>query len=127
MQISSTLSREKILPAMIVALFAAIVIMLRRYADTTKIWFASLILLATVLRGFNRRELRRTSPLDRAFFAVLVTNFLGIAFCLYIDCLGEDHFEGKSTTMMVTVFVAVLLARLSSAQDGPARTVDFTA
>jgi hypothetical protein len=44
-----------------------------------------------------------------------------------VGCPGEDHFEGKSATMMVSVFVAVLLARLSSAHDGPARTVDFAA
>jgi O-antigen ligase len=39
-----------------------------------------------------------------------------------VGCLGEDHFEGKSATMMVTVFVALLLARLSSAQDDRAQT-----
>jgi O-antigen ligase len=31
-----------------------------------------------------------------------------------IGCLGEDHFEGKSATMFVTVFIALLLARLSA-------------
>jgi O-antigen ligase len=37
-----------------------------------------------------------------------------------VGCIGEDHFEGKSATMMVTVFVALLPARLSSAQTGDA-------
>jgi len=41
-----------------------------------------------------------------------------------IGCLGEDHFEGKSATMMVTVFIALLLARLSSAHGIPAPTRD---
>ena len=31
-----------------------------------------------------------------------------------IGCLGEDHFEGKSATMFVAVFVALMLARLSN-------------
>ncbi len=34
-----------------------------------------------------------------------------------VGCLGEDHFEGKSATMLVSVFVALLLARLSSSKQ----------
>lgn len=40
-----------------------------------------------------------------------------------VGCLGEDHFEGKSATMMVSVFVALLMARLSAAKQAPARDV----
>ncbi|MCP4469932.1 MAG: O-antigen ligase family protein [Gammaproteobacteria bacterium] len=38
-----------------------------------------------------------------------------------IGCLGEDHFEGKSATMFVAVFVALLLARLGPGESGQAR------
>ena len=37
-----------------------------------------------------------------------------ISLTYLIGCLGEDHFEGKSATMFVAVFAALLLARLST-------------
>ena len=30
-----------------------------------------------------------------------------------IGCLGEDHFEVKSATLFVSVFLALMLARIS--------------
>jgi len=41
-----------------------------------------------------------------------------------IGCRGEDHFEGKSAPIRMTLFVALFLARPSSAQGDPAPTRD---
>lgn len=78
-------SRKQIPVILATALFALFVIMLPRYTDTAKIWFALLILGATVYLAFNWRQLRQTSKLERIFFAVLIGNFTWIAFCYYVN------------------------------------------
>ena len=66
-------------------LFALFVVMLPRYTDTAKTWFALLILAATIFLAFNWRQLRETSRLERLFFAVLIANFAWIAFTFYYN------------------------------------------
>jgi O-antigen ligase len=115
MQISRTITRDKILPAIIVALFAAFVIMLPRYTDTAKIWFALLILIATVYLGFHLRELGRTSSLERAFLAVVVANFLWIAFCFYVNGepgRGDSFLWGRHFYLLFLVPVFVMLRNI---------------
>ncbi|MCP4768129.1 MAG: O-antigen ligase family protein [Gammaproteobacteria bacterium] len=224
------LSREQIPGSLVTALFALFVVMLPRYNDTAKTWFALLILGATVYLALNWRQLRQTSKLERVFFiegyflsdnynddvrrgtfgtrvelwktgwkiflenpvtgvgvggfqvtaranseryqvskavglykyahnqyiAALATrgipglilflllltlplyiamshhafdrasevarlSLMFISLTYLIGCLGEDHFEGKSATMFVAVFVALLLARLSAGDPGQPR------
>ena len=78
-------SREQIPAILVTTLFALFVIMLPRYTNTAKIWFVLLILGATIFLAFNWRQLRQTSKLERVFFAVLIGNFIWIAFCYYVS------------------------------------------
>ena len=79
------LSREQIPGILVTALFALFVVMLPRYTDTAKIWFVLLILGAAVCLACNWRQLWQTSRLERVFFAVLILNFVWIAFCYYAN------------------------------------------
>jgi O-antigen ligase len=85
MQSRFQLSREQVPVILVTALFALFVVMLPRYTDTAKTWYALLILGATVFLACNWRELARTNRLERLFFAVLILNFAWIAFCYYAN------------------------------------------
>jgi len=85
MQAGYTITKDKAFTVIVTTLFALFVVMLPRYTDTAKTWFALLILGATVYLALNWRQLRQTSKLERVFFAVLVGNFAWIAFCYYVN------------------------------------------
>ncbi len=80
-----TTSRNQLLNVTVTTLFALFVIMLPRYTDTAKTWFALLILGALIGLAFNFRRLGQTSAGERAFFTVLILNFVWIAFCYYAN------------------------------------------
>ena len=99
-------SKEQIPLTLVTVLFALFVIMLPRYTDTAKIWFALLILGATVYLAFNWRQLRQTSKAERIFFAVLVGNFAWIAFCYYFNGepgRGSSFLWGRHFYMMFLI------------------------
>jgi len=85
MQAGFALSKQQIPGIVVTALFALFVVMLPRYTDTAKTWFALLILGAAIYLVCNWRQLRQTSQLERVFFAVLFINFTWIAFCYYAN------------------------------------------
>jgi len=78
-------SRSQLLSLAVTTLFALFVVMLPRYTDTAKTWFALLILGAAIYLACNWRQLAQTSKLERAFFIVLFANFSWIAFCYYAN------------------------------------------
>jgi O-antigen ligase len=80
-----SMSRNKLLNVTVTTLFALFVIMLPRYTDTAKTWFVLLILGALIGLAFNFRRLGQTSVVELAFFAVLIINFVWIAFCYYAN------------------------------------------
>jgi len=62
--------------------------------------------------------------LQRAFdieSEVARLSLMFISLTYLIGCLGEDHFEGKSATMTVTVFFALQLAGRSPGDSAQAR------
>ena len=85
MQSNYTITKYKAFTVVVTSLFALFVVMLPRYTDTAKTWFALLILGAAVYLALNWRQLRQTSKLERVFFAVLIANFAWIAFCYYVN------------------------------------------
>lgn len=85
MQPACTITKDKMFTVIVTSLFALFVVMLPRYTDTAKTWFALLILIALLYMIANFRQLRQTSNLERVFFAVLIGNFVWIAFCYYFN------------------------------------------
>ena len=99
-------SREQIPVTLVTAPFALFVVMLPRYTDTAKTWFALLILGATVYLAFNWRQLLQTSKLERIFFAVVIGNFAWIAFCYYFNGepgRGSSFLWGRHFYMMFLI------------------------
>ena len=80
-----SMSRNLLWNVTVTTLFALFVIMLPRYTDTAKTWFVLLILGALIGLAFNFRRLGQTSAGERVFFAVLILNFVWIAFCYYVN------------------------------------------
>jgi O-antigen ligase len=134
------LSREQIPGILVTALFALFVIMLPRYTDMAKTWFALLILGATIYLLFNWRQIWQTSKLERFFFVVLIGNFTWIAFCYYVNgepgrgssFLWGRHFyllflipmfflfreiKVSDRAIVVTLFCSVLLSFLDISLD----------
>jgi len=60
-------SKQQIPGIVVTALFALFVVMLPRYTDTAKTWFALLIFGAAIYLVCNWRQLRQTSQLERVF------------------------------------------------------------
>ena len=67
------------------ALFVLFVVMLPRYTDTAKTWFVLLIVTALGYLVLNSRQFKATTLLERTLFAVIMLNFLWIAFTFYAN------------------------------------------
>ncbi len=85
MQSNYTITKYKAFTVVVTSLFALFVVMLPRYTDTAKTWFALLILIALIYLIANFRQLRQTSTAERAWFAVIVAEFAWIAFTYYFN------------------------------------------
>jgi len=85
MQLDFPVTRNKALTILVTAFFVLFVVMLPRYNDTAKIWFFFLILISLIYMAFNLRQLKNISSQERVFFAVIVLNFLWIAFSFYAN------------------------------------------
>jgi (heptosyl)LPS beta-1,4-glucosyltransferase len=66
-----------------------------------------LLLTIPLYIAMSQRSFDLKSEVARLSLMFICLNYL-------IGCLTEDHFAGKSVTMFVSVFVALLLARLST-------------
>jgi len=77
--------REKALTVLVTSFFVLFVVMLPRYTDTAKAWFMLLILMALGYLVLNFKLVKETSLLERMLFAVIILNFLWIAFSFYIN------------------------------------------
>ncbi|MCP4767181.1 MAG: O-antigen ligase family protein [Gammaproteobacteria bacterium] len=75
----------KVLPFMVSSLFVLFIVMLPRYTDFAKNWFALLILLALVYLVFNFKLIKQTVPAERLFLGVVLLNFSWIAFSFYAN------------------------------------------
>ncbi len=85
MQPNISAIKAKLLPVTGSALFVLFIVMLPRYNEIAKNWFALLILLALAYLVFNIRQLKNTAPAERLFFGAVIINFLWIAFCFYAN------------------------------------------
>lgn len=105
-------ARQLALAVATTILFVLFLVMLPRYTDTGKIWYALLILLAAAYLLSNPRLLRQTSTAERLYFGAIVANFSWIAFCYYANgepgrgdsILWGRHFYGLFVIPMFFLF-----------------------
>lgn len=85
MQLNFAFFQDKALPIFVMSLFVLFVVMLPRYTEISKTWYVLLILTALFYLILNLKELKDTTLLERTFFAVVIVNFLWIAFTFYVN------------------------------------------
>jgi hypothetical protein len=109
------LSREQIPGTPVTALFALFVIILPRSPRGIPGLILFLLFLSIpIYIAMSHSAFEYESEIARLSLLCICLNYA-------IGSLGEDHSEGKSATMFVAVFVALLLARLSRYDSGQPR------
>jgi O-antigen ligase len=78
-------SKNQLINALVTTLFAMYILTLPRYIDVAKYCFVLLILSAFIYLAANIRQILQTSNAERAFFLVVITDFVWIAFTYYLN------------------------------------------
>jgi len=111
----TSLSKTAILRIALTFLFGLYIITLPRYIEIAKYGFVLLILVAFVYLAFNSRQTRQTSGAERAFFAVVILEFLWIAFTYYFNGepgQGDSFLWSRHFYMLFLIPMFFLFRRL---------------
>ena len=111
----TSFSKTPVLRVALTFLLGWYIVTLPRYIGITKYAFVLLILVAFVYLVFNFRQVRQTSGAERAFFAVVIGEFLWIAFTYYFNGepgQGDSFLWSRHFYMLFLIPMFFLFRRL---------------
>jgi len=85
MQLEIRSIHEKLPSVLLASIFAVFVLTLPRFTDTSKAWYFALIMFGFFYFLVYFKQLAHTTSRERLFFAVVILNFLWMAFSFYLN------------------------------------------